>query len=51
MRKKTPAAMFLVGEDGPAEKAPKKKGGWQWPPGAMGRGGELGCSVGKECGF
>uniref|UniRef100_A0A8C4MUK0 Tubby-like protein n=1 Tax=Equus asinus TaxID=9793 RepID=A0A8C4MUK0_EQUAS len=26
VRKKTPAAMFLVGEDGPAEKAPKKKG-------------------------
>lgn len=30
--KKSPAAMFLVGEDGPAEKARKKKGGWQWPP-------------------
>ncbi|XP_045628001.1 tubby-related protein 1 isoform X1 [Ursus americanus] len=26
VRKKTPAAMFLVGEEGPAEKAPKKKG-------------------------
>lgn len=25
--KKTPAAMFLVGEEGPAEKAQKKKGG------------------------
>lgn len=28
VRKKTPAAMFLVGEEGPAEKAPKKKGRW-----------------------
>lgn len=28
---KTPAAMFLVGENSPAEKALKKKGGWQWP--------------------
>uniref|UniRef100_G1L1A1 Tubby-like protein n=1 Tax=Ailuropoda melanoleuca TaxID=9646 RepID=G1L1A1_AILME len=26
VRKKTPAAMFLVGEEGPTEKAPKKKG-------------------------
>ncbi|XP_029800420.1 tubby-related protein 1 isoform X2 [Suricata suricatta] len=26
MRKKSPAAMFLVGDHGPAEKAPKKKG-------------------------
>ena len=28
---KTPAAMFLVGDDGPAERALKEKGGWQWP--------------------
>lgn len=27
VRKKAPAAMFLVGVDGPAEKALKKKGG------------------------
>lgn len=26
LRKKTPAAMFLVGEGGPAEKGVKKKG-------------------------
>lgn len=31
MRKKTPAAMFLVGGDDPGEKALKKKGRWQWP--------------------
>lgn len=31
VRKKTPAAMFLVGGDDPGEKALKKKGRWQWP--------------------
>ena len=29
--RKTPAAMFLVGGAGPAEKPRKKKGGWQGP--------------------
>lgn len=27
---KAPEALFLVGDDGPAGKALKKKGGWQW---------------------
>lgn len=32
VRKKIPAAMFLVGEDGPAEKALKKKSEWPLVP-------------------
>lgn len=46
LRKKTPAAMFLVGEGGPAEKGVKKKG--VWPKG----GGTVGtvCAVRSEGG-
>lgn len=41
---KAPEALFLVGDGGPAGKALKKKGGWQWP--LVPRCGEAGLAVG-----